>query len=66
MIQRDQTVRAPALVVEVPESKAAVERVKTAGGKIVKDPYPVGDMGIVSYFQDLEGNVLGLWQTVNK
>jgi len=50
----------------VQEIKAAVERVKAAGGKIVTDPYPVADLGIVAYFQDTEGNILGMWQELKR
>ena len=62
MTKRDDTIKAPVIVVNVKEIKAAVEKVRQAGGKIVKDPYPVGEMGIVAYFQDPEGNTLGMWQ----
>jgi uncharacterized protein len=62
MMKRDEKLRSPVLVLNVSEIKAAVERVKNAGGKIVTDPYPVGNMGIVAYFQDTEGNILGMWQ----
>jgi predicted enzyme related to lactoylglutathione lyase len=64
LFQREGALKTPVLVIGVDEIKAAVERVKAAGGKIVKDPYKVGDMGVVAYFQDPEGNVLGLWQNL--
>jgi uncharacterized protein len=66
MLQRDETIRSPVLVVEVAEIEAAAERVKAAGGKVVKEPTPVGDMGIVCYFKDPEGNLLGMWQTLRR
>ena len=64
MFKREEPLRSPVLVVDVQEIKAAVARVKSAGGKILKEPAQVGDMGIVAYFQDPEGNVLGLWQNL--
>jgi predicted enzyme related to lactoylglutathione lyase len=64
MFKRESALKAPVLVIGVDEIKAAVERVKAAGGKIIKDPYKIGEMGIAAYFQDPEGNVLGLWQTL--
>ena len=64
MMKREEPWRSPILVVDVADIKSAVERVKKAGGKIVKDPYPVADMGIVAYFQDPEGNTLGMWQNL--
>lgn len=32
-------------------------------GKIVRDPFVVGDMGVAGYFEDTEGNLLGLLQS---
>ena len=46
--------------------KAAVERVKAASGKIVTEPYPVADLGLEAYFQDTEGNILGVWQDLQQ
>ena len=66
LMERNATIQSPVLVIDVAEIKAAVERVKAAGGKIVRDPLAVGDMGIASYFEDPEGNVLGLWQSLKK
>jgi uncharacterized protein len=64
MFKRESELKTPVLVIGVDEIKAAVERVKAAGGKIIKDPFKVGEMGIVAYFQDPEGNVLGIWQNL--
>jgi predicted enzyme related to lactoylglutathione lyase len=64
MFKREGALKTPNLVIGVDEIKAAVERVKAAGGKIIQDPMKVGEMGIVAYFQDPEGNVLGLWQNL--
>jgi uncharacterized protein len=36
------------------------EKVVTAGGEIVVPKMPIGDMGFVSYFKDLDGNIFGL------
>jgi predicted enzyme related to lactoylglutathione lyase len=66
MFERDDTLRSPVLVVNVKEIKAAVDRIKGAGGTILKEPYQVGNMGIVAYFKDPEGNVLGVWQDLGK
>ena len=32
------------------------------GGSVAGGKMPVGDMGFAAYFQDSEGNVMGLWQ----
>ena len=39
-----------------------LQRVRSSGGSAVGEPIPVGDMGIAAYFQDSEGNLMGLWQ----
>ena len=62
MLQRDATIRSPVITVNVDDMKAALERIEAAGGKVVGEPSPVGDMGIAAYFQDTEGNLLGVWQ----
>jgi uncharacterized protein len=64
MLQRDAVIRSPVITVAVEDIDAAMERIKAAGGKIVKEPSPVGTMGIAAYFQDPEGNLLGLWQSL--
>ena len=64
ILQREATIRSPVLVVNVQDIKSAVARIRAAGGKIVRDPMPVGDMGIAAYFQDPEGNLLGIWQSL--
>jgi predicted enzyme related to lactoylglutathione lyase len=66
MFERAGILQSPVLVINVDEIKAAIERVKGAGGQIVKDPQQVGDMGIVCYFKDPEDNVLGLWQALKR
>jgi uncharacterized protein len=64
MLQREAFYRSPVLIVNVAEINAAVERIKAAGGKIVREPKPVGALGIAAYFEDPEGNVLGIWQAL--
>jgi len=38
-----------------------IEQVEARGGKIVKAPYPEGNLWVAT-FRDPAGNVLGLWQ----
>ncbi len=40
---------------------AAVERIKSHGGEIVRAPYPEGDLWVAT-FRDPAGNVMGIWQ----
>ena len=54
----------PLPYVYVEEIDAAVERIKAAGGTIVKEPYwePPDERHLrVATFKDVAGNVLGLW-----
>lgn len=40
---------------------AAVERITSHGGEIVRGPYPEGDLWVAT-FRDPAGNVMGVWQ----
>jgi uncharacterized protein len=37
--------------------------VEQHGGSTATPKMPVGDMGFAAYFNDSEGNVMGLWQS---
>lgn len=49
--------------VEVDDVRAATQRAKSLGGKIMKDVTEVTGMGWFSFIQDPTGAVLGLWQS---
>ena len=57
---------APSFSVTVENIDEAIKKIKNAGGLVVKDKMPVGDMGIMAYFRDTEGNVLSVWQSIKK
>ena len=40
---------------------AAVERITSHGGEIVRRPYPEGELWVAT-FRDPAGNVIGIWQ----
>jgi predicted enzyme related to lactoylglutathione lyase len=63
MFQRTKELTRPVLTVDVPDVDAALKTVESLGGKQVGEKMAVGDMGFAAYFEDPEGNVLGLWQT---
>jgi len=50
------------VTISVPDVDAALAKVKTLGGKMSGKKMPVGDMGFSAYFEDTEGNIIGLWQ----
>jgi len=55
--------KAPNIVIDVASIDEALRKVEAAGGKIVSEKMPVGDMGFAGYFADTEGNLIGLWET---
>jgi hypothetical protein len=50
------------VTISVPDIDAALKNVQKLGGSLVGKKMPVGDMGWSAYFEDTEGNVIGLWQ----
>jgi predicted enzyme related to lactoylglutathione lyase len=63
MFQRTDELKGPMLTIDVPDIETALKTIESLGGKAVGPKAPVGDMGFAAYFQDPEGNVLGLWQS---
>ena len=53
----------PVIVVDVDSIDESLAKIGGLGGSTVVPKVPVGDMGFAAYFQDLEGNVIGLWET---
>lgn len=50
------------VTIQVADIDSALANVKKFGGKAVGKKNKVGDFGWSAYFQDPEGNVIGLWQ----
>jgi predicted enzyme related to lactoylglutathione lyase len=53
---------APVVTIHVADIEAALAKVSKNGGKVVQRKEKVGDFGFSGYFQDTEGNTVGLWQ----
>lgn len=51
------------LTIDVDDVDASLKSIEQLGGKPVGEKVPVGDMGFAAYFEDPEGNVIGLWQS---
>ena len=51
----------PILTVDVEDIDRSLERIVETGGSVVSPRAPVPGMGWFAYFEDSEGNVLGLW-----
>ena len=65
MMQRQGPFTAPNVVIHVDNLEDALQAVNDAGGSTVAERQAVGEMGFAAYFQDPEGNVLGLWETAS-
>jgi predicted enzyme related to lactoylglutathione lyase len=64
MIQRAAPTTSPVLTIEVEDIDAALVRIEEGGGSTLVSRKDVGGMGWAAYFTDVEGNVMGLWQSV--
>jgi predicted enzyme related to lactoylglutathione lyase len=63
MMQRQTPVTTPVIVLAVDDIDDTLATVEKHGGSTVAPKMPVGDMGFAAYFNDSEGNLMGLWQT---
>jgi uncharacterized protein len=62
MMQREAPVNAPVITLQVDDIDATLVSVEKHGGTAVGEKLQVGDMGFAAYFNDSEGNLMGLWQ----
>ncbi len=65
MMKRNEIVTGPTFAIDVANIDEAIEKVKTAGGTILREKTAIGAMGFIAYFKDTEGNVLSLWQSAH-
>ena len=63
MMQRADFAQGPIITVDVDDIDSALVKVEELGGKTVRARQEVGQMGYAAYFQDPEGNLMGLWET---
>jgi predicted enzyme related to lactoylglutathione lyase len=63
MLQRQPPVNAPVITLQVDDIDATLVSVEKHGGAAVGEKAAVGDMGFAAYFNDSEGNLMGLWQS---
>ena len=65
MMKRKAPFKGPVITISVDEINTALENVEKLGGKVVsrKDAIGDGSMGFTAYFNDTEGNLIGLYQT---
>ena len=51
------------VTIAVADIDKALAKIKQLGGKQSQKKMPVGDMGFSAYFEDTEGNIIGLFQS---
>lgn len=66
MLVRQDPVKHTVITIRVESIDEAGNRIRKNGGKMIRDKMAVGDMGFAAYFQDTEGNVVGLWEDAKK
>jgi predicted enzyme related to lactoylglutathione lyase len=66
MMQRQEPLSHPVITIAVDDIGQALERVDRLGGKVVRERFPIGDMGFAAYFTDTEGNIVGLWEAAKR
>ncbi len=56
----------PTLVMTVENINETINQIKNSGGELVGELITVGDMGYYHLFKDSEGNVLGVFQSIQQ
>lgn len=65
-IEKMKDIKHPVITINVASIEHSAKKLEQAGGKMIKEKFAVGGMGFAAYFQDSEGNILGLWETIRK
>lgn len=63
MMKRGPDTPSPVLVIDVDAIDEALGRIEQQGGAVVRPRTEIPGMGAFAYFKDLDGNVLGLFET---
>lgn len=66
IFKRSDEIQNPVITIGVPSIDKFTKKVESAGGKVVVQKGEVPEMGYYAYFKDTEGNILGLWESMNK
>ncbi|MBA3765115.1 MAG: VOC family protein [Actinobacteria bacterium] len=62
MMIRSAATSAPVITIAVEAIDDSLKQIEAAGGNVVQARTPVPGMGAFAYFEDTEGNVMGLWE----
>ena len=63
MLERQDPVTRPVITLQVDDIDATLVAIEEHGGAALGAKLAVGTMGFAAYFNDSEGNLMGLWQT---
>ena len=63
MLKRESPTDRPVITIDVDDIDATLARIEEHGGMTVLGRQDVGGMGWAAYFRDVEGNLMGLWQS---
>lgn len=63
MLKRESPADRPVITIDVADIDEALATIERLGGMTVLGRQDVGDMGYAAYFKDVEGNLMGLWQS---
>jgi predicted enzyme related to lactoylglutathione lyase len=66
MMKRSKPGEQPVIVINVASVEESLRKVEKAGGKVVMPKTQVGEMGLYARVTDTEGNVIGLWETLQR
>ena len=66
MIKREGKLKHPIVTLQVDDLDASLTGVKKAGGKVLVPKTEMGPIGWFGYFEDTEGNVMGVWQAARR
>ena len=66
IVKRDAISRTPQVTVNVASIDDHLEKVKAAGGAILRGKTKVENAGYYAYVSDTEGNLLGLWEEIKR
>jgi predicted enzyme related to lactoylglutathione lyase len=60
--KRNEFVKAPVLIITIPDIDATIEKVEGAGGEMLTEKEKVGEFAYSAYGKDTEGTVFCLWE----
>ncbi len=62
LMERSFGIKGPVITINVANIDVSIEKIQKFGGKIIQGKMEVPNIGYIAYFQDTEGNILGLIQ----